>query len=379
MVDQYYIDACGGGGLPGGGAIFRINIDGHFEQLVNGEWVAPEGEYELPPIDPRSEPTDEEKRCLASANAVNVLALLYEEAIDIFNMHVSTAEGLLLFAEAIGTIIALALGAIALSVLTIAVIIFGEFLAFVDFIGEDVWTSDFTNLLRCIFYKCSSVDGAGVVTFDVNCIWQELQDETQFQPNTAEIRLLGQIGYLLSIIGVDGLNLAGATTNITDAYCENCDGCITYSDPMLSTLGPLTAITRWLEYLNEAAPDGTYQATGGNVSTQGWILHNTRDSARFIGVVIDLGFNCAISGISFYTRRSTTAFTYRTIVRIYNNAQVQVYNNASGYGGSPANTWQINARTGAPIATGRYIVLGLDGGTAGAGATMGLCQITIES
>jgi len=231
MMQQYYEDACSGCVLPDGEHIIRIGFDGHFEELIDGAWVAPEGDYAVPPVEERTGGTSEDQRCLASANAVNVLSLLYEQVTDDFEEHLSASEALLALGVAIGTAIAGPIGLLAGSVLAIGLIAFGEFFSFMDFLTDDVWDAEFTDALQCMFYECSLND-AGVVTFDIDCIWNKLVNEgNPFDLSGTQIRLLGQVGYLLSIVGVDGLNLAGNTTAITTADCSECSDawCFTFN------------------------------------------------------------------------------------------------------------------------------------------------------
>jgi len=262
MMQQYYDSICNDCVLPGGGRVIRIGFDGHFEELVEGAWVAPQGDYALPGIAERTGGTPEELRCLAAANAENVLAELYEYISDQFALGVSVVDALGIFAAAIGATIVAALGLLAGAVMTLALIAFGEFFAFLDFLTEDVWTEDFSEALRCIFYECSLIDAEGVVTFDIDCVWQKLQDVTGFDLDTQEIRLLGQVGYLLSIIGVDGLNLAGATTAVETADCSACSDEWCFSINLQETDGDATPIT-----VNGCTP--TWVDGVGWVSTKG--------------------------------------------------------------------------------------------------------------
>jgi len=223
MQQQFYEGNCLDCTLPSGGRIIRIGFSGHFEEMINGEWGAPQGDYAVPAVPARTGGTPEEQRCLAAANAENVLAELYEEVTDMFNNHISQAEALFALGVSIGLAIAPPLGLLAGSVLAISLIAFGEFFAFMDFLTEDVWDNNFSEALRCFLYECSLND-AGVVTFDVDCVWEKMKNEgNPFDLSFSAQRLLGQVGFLLSIIGIEGLNLAGATTAITSADCDDCD------------------------------------------------------------------------------------------------------------------------------------------------------------
>jgi len=102
-----------------------------------------------------------------------------------------------------------------------------------EFVGADLWDDDFTNVLTCILTDCATNDG-GVVTFDWDCFNNALAAQVTIVPLTFDqLRLFGQIEYLLLVIGgVDALNTAGATTAITDddcSFCEN-DWCYHFDD-----------------------------------------------------------------------------------------------------------------------------------------------------
>lgn len=223
LIDQYYADECGDCDLPDGGKIIQIGADGRFYEACGDDWCEPTGDYEIPPPAAREEPTEDERRCLAAANAENVLSQLYEESVDMFNEHLSTAEALLALGIAIGTFIAPPVGLAARSFLAIIGIIFGEFFAFLDFISEDVWDADFSKKLKCVLYECSA-DDAGVVTFDYGCLFEQLQGYPEaWDFSYTQIRLIGQVLFLLNVISIDGLNLAGATTAIEEANCDDCD------------------------------------------------------------------------------------------------------------------------------------------------------------
>lgn len=222
MIDAYYDEPCGECTLPGGGKIIRINLQGHFEEACGASWCEPTGDYAIPSIPARTEPTSDERRCLAAANAENVLAQLYEGVVDDFNEAISAAESLLALGTAIGIALAPPLGLAAASALAIVGIAFGEFFAFMDFLTEDVWDDEFSEKLRCILLDCAT-DTAGVVTFDYDCLVAQLGEYPEaFDFSFSQIRLIGQVLFLLNTISIDGLNLAGTTTVITEYDCGVC-------------------------------------------------------------------------------------------------------------------------------------------------------------
>lgn len=218
IVDVAPFNTCGCV-LPTGGKIIRINVSGHFEELgEDGSWQEPTGDYEIPPVPTRG---GSDPRCLAAANAENVLSQLYEEVVDMIAEGLSLIEiigAVILF---IATVIAGAIGLAAAALIEIIAIAFREFVAAAAFLGADVWDETFSNALRCMLYDCAS-DDAGVVTFDWDCLIEKLYQNTNPDLTGAQLRLLGQVGFLLNIISIDGLNLAGATTVITEADCDDC-------------------------------------------------------------------------------------------------------------------------------------------------------------
>lgn len=208
--------------MPGGGKIIRINATGHLQELGDdGEWQDPTGDYEVPPVTPRSGGTPSDQNCLAAANATNVLKELYEQVVDGIAEGLSILELIALVLAAIATLIAGAIGLAAAALIEIILIAFREFIAAAAFLGADVWDETFTHALQCMLFSCASNSG-GVVTFDWDCLVEELYNNTHADLTGNQIRLLGQVGYLLNIISIDGLNLAGATTAITTADCSDC-------------------------------------------------------------------------------------------------------------------------------------------------------------
>lgn len=367
MVDQYYDDPCGECLLPEGGAIIRINFDGHPEQLVNGEWVEPQGDYELPPVPEREGGTAEEQICLAATNAENVLATLYEEVTDMFNDDVSAAEALLALGVGIGLAIYAPVGLIALAVMQIALIAFGEFFAFMDFLTEDVWDSAFSEALVCMLIDCAT-NTAGVVTFDYDCFTAKIRNNlSDFDLNTTQIRLGGQVLYLLSIIGIDGLNLAGSTTAIETADCSYCDpSCAPYTDMMTTELGDKTFIggngsdpNVTIAAIINPGTMGAYNSSngrGGGGCVQGVVYADGYRAEIFV----DLGEDCVIDEVNFWAWRTGNSAVTRSTYIITDAETVAAANSFTGFWSG----WdQQHIVYGSPP-TGRYIVCLMDGNLA---------------
>jgi len=92
----------------------------------------------------------------------------------------------------------------------------------IEFITADLWDSEFTDLLECIFYECSSeIDD--VVHFDIQCIINKIGSDVTWDIYTElQIRLLLQVSYLLNVLGSQTIDAAGATTAIESADCDDC-------------------------------------------------------------------------------------------------------------------------------------------------------------
>jgi hypothetical protein len=220
-----YYDGCVTSGCqsPEGTGVFRLDENGNVQQLIDGEWVEPVGDAAIPPVPPRTEPTAEERRCLASANAANVMHELYESLTDSFNEDRTIEEAI---AALLATIairffwlapIASWLLLAAIAALSVVYFLMELFLA-------DLWIGNFEDVLRCILYNCSSDDG-DVVTFDYPCFLSGLENALDNPDIDAlQYRLLVQMGFIMnSIGGVDALNAAGATTDVEAADCDDCD------------------------------------------------------------------------------------------------------------------------------------------------------------
>lgn len=211
-------DGCSSCAQPGGEPIVRLNEDGEFEELIDGDWAPPAGDNEIPPTPPREDGTDQEKRCLAAANATNVLKVLYEEVTDMYLDGLTLLEAIAHFVAFVAAIILLPGGLIAAAI-ALALVLFRIMFETAEFVTADYWTTAFDDKMQCALYECSSVDGEDVVTFDYMCFQDLLAVKINAGEDPLEVVLWGQVQAMLMFLGVDGLNLAGATTAITTAEC----------------------------------------------------------------------------------------------------------------------------------------------------------------
>jgi hypothetical protein len=264
MMEQYYDEDCGGCELPSGGKVIRIGEGGFFEELCGDAWCPPTGDYAVPPVPARGEPTPEENICLAAKNAAAVLAEVYETMLDDYENDIDWQIAMTGFVAQVAASILPAIALLSASFLGIAAGIFGAFYTAMEFLTEDVWDSEFTAKLVCILQYCAS-ESAGVVTFDYDCFMHELQFHTDVSdPSFGEIRLLGQIWYIMQFIGIDGLNLAGATTAITDPTCDGCD----YWCQMFDyTTTP--SLEDWTQYLKGDWTGTEWQGVNSTVGSSG--------------------------------------------------------------------------------------------------------------
>lgn len=224
IIDAWYSTPCDHCVTPGGYRAIRIGSDGRIEELdENGDWVPGTGDYEIPPPEAREGGTEEDQICLAAKNAVNVLEQLYESLSDSWNEDLEEAEALTALIGVFVGIVDFAIAPISYGIYAFFAGLFGLLYSALNFILADLWDEQFSRTIECFLVNCATnVDG--VVTFDWQCFIDQLNEQTNpFDLNEDQIRLYIQVLYILYFIGgVDGLNLAGATTAITDDEC-NCD------------------------------------------------------------------------------------------------------------------------------------------------------------
>jgi len=223
--------------LPSGEPLMRIDPEtGHIQNIDDaGNW---QDDPSIPPTPSRPHATPEEMRCLAAANAANALKILYENLTDSFTGGLTAAAAAVNLVAGIGEAIALEFFPPAAALIAIGQLLFDVVYATVEFVTADVWDEAFTGHLQCYLFECSSVRDADVVTFDWHCVINSLAAQTDaFDLTATQIRLFGQLYYLLSYIGSDGLNYAGSATAIETADCSECGGVWCYNFQDASRLG----------------------------------------------------------------------------------------------------------------------------------------------
>jgi len=216
---------------PAGGKIIRVAPDGRVQQLSDANtWETPDGNYTIPPVPVRTEGTPPDQVCLASKNAAHVLELLYENVTDSFNDDLDEAEAATALALGTVALIGAEFAPITFALVTFFGIVFSVLYGLLEFVGADLWDDAFTDTLTCILQGCATND-AGVVTFDYTCFNDQLAAQTNiFDLTFEQLRLFGQLQYLLLVIGgADALDQAGATTAITDDDCSFCEAAWCYN------------------------------------------------------------------------------------------------------------------------------------------------------
>jgi len=223
IIDQapYNLTDCG---LPMGGRVARLDALGSWEVLDGDSWSEPSGVYEIPPPEPRTEPTDEEKKCAAAANASNTIKTIYEALADEY----ATNHDLALFAIGIGVSIGLflagPLGLLAASFVQVALASVAEMFIAYAFLTADVWNDSFDDQFKCILLQNAVVNPDGSVHFGFDQVRNDLVNELALSIDftLSQQRLALQVGAILGFTGSEGLDIAGGTTAITDADCSDC-------------------------------------------------------------------------------------------------------------------------------------------------------------
>lgn len=221
LVQDYYNEPCA---AAGGARVFRLNVGfgGFWQQSDDGgeTWTEPTGDATVPTREERTEPTADERRCLASANAANVLQQVYEEMIDAYNTDTSLAFGEAIFVALLAGLIGAWLGIIAAGAIAFAWAVFGQAWTVLEFLTADVWTNEFNSRMVCLLYN-RATDDSGIVSFDYESFTNDLS-LLLANADVNEGRLVLQLLFMLQFIGADGLNVAGQTNAIEDYDCAIC-------------------------------------------------------------------------------------------------------------------------------------------------------------
>jgi len=256
-------------GYEGPIRIIRRGAGGYTEELVDGTWTPPTGEYEVPTLEVRTEPTADERRCLASANAANVLADLYEEVTDQVAIDSAPAAVFGVVFDFVILVVGAFAGPTAAAYASLGKTAFDAFIETAETLASDVWDSEFTDELTCFMYEFST-DSAGIVTFDWPPMRESITDkfvEAVEQADVDRALLWGQVGYLFDILAAGGIDVAGTTTTITTYDCDSCGFC---NEPF------------------EGVGNYNFEL---NTGQQGWIFNTTLSRGTFTGTNWSTGPN----------------------------------------------------------------------------------------
>jgi len=351
---------------PAGGKILRVDNDGKVQQLSDANtWEDPDGDYTIPPVPQRTDGSPQDQICLASKNCAHVLELLYENVTDSFNGDLDQDEAQTALVLGMIGLIGAEFAPITFALVSFFAVAFGVLYGLLEFLGADLWDENFTNNLTCILQACATnIDG--VVTFDYTCFNDKLAAQYDlFTLTTEQLRLFGQIQYLLLVIGgVDALNHAGATTAITDDDCSFCPSggsiCVGFDEGDVYDF-----------YTNPAgalAPVGALDMGFGNPDPSGKSDINISYSnyQMWVSVRIDLLAvrHLTAASFQFYFASNVGDAIYRAFYFLDNDSvEIAHWDVATG---QTQNEWLGYDYGGDPLSGVRYVValLGQSSGTA---------------
>lgn len=354
---------------PAGGRILRVGPTGRVEELSDANtWQDPTGDYEIPPVPARTDGSPPDQICLASKNAANVLQTLYENVTDSFNEGLDETEAATALALGVVALIGAEFAPITFALVTFFSIVFSVLYGLLEFVGADLWNGDFTNTIVCILQECATnVDG--VVTFDYACFNEKLAAQVNiFDLTFAQLRLFGQLQYLLLVIGgVDALNHAGATTAITDDDCSFCPSggsiCVTFDDGDPVTFVPDPEFP--------LVPAGHLNTDFGNPLPSGHsdLNFSYGNYQLWVGAQVDLGGVFNVTDVNFqffWYSDSAGGSIFRGIYFLDNDGDIISQQTEAGV--TAQSEWLDQIYTGDPVAGVRYVVAVL-GQTSGATIT----------
>jgi len=278
--------------LADGDLILRLGIGGHVEQFIDGTWQTPEGVYEQPPIPPREEVDDVDKRCNAAANAVNVYAELYEVTTDAATNFDFLDDFLDAVFAGIGEWIGIWAGETAKAFSQLARQFSAQFFFIWESVTEDYWDAEFEDYFKCLLYTYSDVLGDDSVVFDYDAIRRQLAEDALSSLDVNRAFLVAQLEYLFYFAGAaDGFNAAGGTTAIDDADCGDCEDV-------------------WCAFFDFTVDDGGWSVNSGlgtYVSSVGWqTTYVDFGSAAYRAMTLQKNLSAATTVTSFLATYEVT-------------------------------------------------------------------------
>jgi len=385
IVNNWYTLPCAACTTPGGYRVIRIGNSGHVEQLdENGDWVEATDEYLIPPPEAREGGTEQDQICLAAANAVNVYEQLYESLSESWSGEVDEAEAVAALIGVMVGVIGFAFAPIVYGIYAFMLPIFGVLFAALEYLTADLWDEEFSQTLECFLVNCAT-NTDGVVTFDWQCFIDQLNSQTNpFDLTETQIRLYLQVIYLLYFTGgVDGLNLAGGTTEIDEADCTDCVGCASYADTLDEGLGEKTHIVHvhddnlGLWDYPTADPTGAWSGSTLDGLT-GYVQSEyvAANNDQRLGMIVDLGMECLVVGWELLANSSETGVCDGSFVwAYYDNSQGFITSGGGCFGSS--GVWDTRSLTGIPTVA-RYVYFFMQGNSPGGVLAIKDISITVD-
>jgi hypothetical protein len=262
--------------------IYRVLRSGKMQYSDDGgeTWDDADTLPEYPPLPPRSETTEEERRCLAARNAAEIIRLATIEIITAWN---TTSDPLQTISDLVGFItgaVALFLGNPILALVATGFELFQNALAVIEAGLDTAWNTETTDKLTCLLFELASDDGNGKVTFDFEGV--------RYRGNEvySDARLIVIHQWLLGIIGSTGLDLAGATTSVSSWDCSGCveQWCYAWSGTEWDEWDVVTDVA-WLRY---QGGDNRINAATTVTDANGWLGSGYNQQYR--PVAIQLSF-----------------------------------------------------------------------------------------
>ena len=227
IYEAWLSATCAGGSClqPASRKVYRHSpTTQKIEYLEDEEWI----EDETIPLTPvREEDTDGEKLCAAATNAVNVLRLVWEEGRALWDAEIAATDAYVDQSLAIGALIGTAFYPPILSIFALTQagweIVYGAY----ELLGTVTWDDLFNDILICLF-KDHAVVIDGAVTFDVRGVMHDLW--AQAFTGQAFLLMIGQIEYLVTSLGQQAIDAAGALT-VVEGDCDHCGEWCAYWGP----------------------------------------------------------------------------------------------------------------------------------------------------
>lgn len=226
IIDSYYLaacdDDCENPVTPEDTPIVRIGASGAYEQLIDGSWQTPTGDLEPIPPEPREEASEVDRLCAAASNTALALRLTYDEVFDAY-LTFGTAEAVVeAFLTITAAVVAPFVPPAAIALLALEAAVFNLLFELLGILTENQWDDDLNDDLTCLLLQVATEDVDHRITFDFNELNNLLVSDWVNSFEYPKYIVAMQLQYLLSFIGVDGLNYAGGLTE-TEGNCDTCD------------------------------------------------------------------------------------------------------------------------------------------------------------